>query len=211
MPTSFEATAVLLVALVPGALYIWSFERMAGRWGIGLSDRIFRFVGASAIIHAVLAPMSYWLWTRRWPSISAGDSNPLWLWLVAVVYVAVPLGIGTLVGLATRSRSDWTRWITGPDPAPRAWDYLFQGERDGWVRIKLKTGPWIGGAYATYGDMKSYSAGYPEQQDVFLARSADLDPATGEFQFEPDGTVRLGAGGLLVRWEEIEYLEYIDA
>ncbi len=184
---------------------------MAGRWGIGLSDRIFRFVGASSIIHAAIAPASYWLWTSRWPSISTGGSHPLSLWLVAAVYVALPLLIGTLVGVATRSGSTWPRWITGPDPAPRAWDYLFQGERDGWVRIKLKTGAWIGGAYATYGDLRSYSAGYPEQQDVFLARSADLDPASGEFQFEPNGAVRLGAGGLLVRWEEVECLEYIDA
>lgn len=211
MPTSFEAVAALLVALIPGALYIWSFERMAGRWGIGLSDRIFRFVGASAIFHAVLAPVTYWLWTSRWPSIAIGDSHPRWLWLIAVVYVAAPLMVGTALGAVARGRSGWARWITGPDPAPRAWDYLFQGERDGWVRIKLKTGGWIGGAYATYGELKSYSAGYPEQQDIFLARSVDLDPATGEFQFDQDGSVRLGAGGILVRWEEIEYLEYIDA
>jgi len=211
MPISFEDAAVLLVALFPGALYIWLFERMTGRWGVGLSDRIFRFVGVSAIIHAVLAPASSWLWTSKLPAVSAGEFNPLWLWLVAALYVATPLVIGTVVGVAARGRSEWTRWLTGPDPAPRAWDYLFQGERDGWVRVKLKSGPWIGGAYATYGDMKSYSAGYPEQQDIFLARSADLDTTTGEFLVESDGSVRLGAGGLLVRWEEIEYLEYTDA
>lgn len=211
MLNSFEAAAVLLVALIPGALYIWSFERMAGRWGIGLGDRIFRFGGASVIIHGALAPVSYWLWTSKWPSISSGDSDPLWLWFVAAAYVAAPLAMGTVVGVGTRGGSRWTRWITGPEPAPRAWDYLFQGERDGWVRIKLKTGSWIGGAYATYGNMKSYSAGYPEQQDIFLARSADLDPGTGEFRFAPDGAVQLGAGGLLVRWEEVEYLEFIDA
>lgn len=211
MPTSFEAAAVLLVALIPGALYIWSFERMAGRWGIGLSDRIFRFVGASAIIHAVLAPASYWLWSSKWPSIAEGDSNPMWLWLVTAAYVAAPLLIGTGVGLATRSRFEWTLWITGPDPAPRAWDYLFQGERDGWIRIKLKSGTWVGGAYATYEDLKSYSAGYPEAQDLFLARTVALDPTSGEFVFDADGTVRFGAGGLLVRWEEVEYLEFIDA
>ncbi len=211
MPTSFEAVAVLFVALLPGALYIWSFERMAGRWGVGLSDRVLRFVGASAIVHSVLAPASYWLWTSTWPSIATGASNPLWLWVIASIYVVVPLAAGTLIGRATRSRVGWTRWITGPDPAPRAWDYLFQGERDGWVRIKLKTGPWIGGAYASAGELKSYSAGYPEQQDIFLARGVELDPDTGEFLFDESGSVRLGAGGLLVRWDEIEYLEYIDA
>lgn len=211
MPTSLEAVAALLIALVPGALYIWSFERMAGRWGVGLSDRVLRFLGVSAVIHSTLAPASYLLWASTWPSIAAGRSNPLWLWLIAAMYVVTPLGIGTLVGEATRRRFGWTRWITGPDPAPRAWDYLFQGERDGWVRIKLKSGPWIGGAYANSGDLRSYSAGYPEQQDIFVARGADLDPETGEFRVNDDGEVRIGQGGLLVRWEEVEYLEYIDA
>ena len=211
MPTSFEAVAVLFVALLPGALYIWSFERMAGRWGVGLSDRVLRFLGSSAIVHSALAPASYWLWTSRWPAMARGDSNPLWLWLIAGIYVVAPWMVGTLVGWATRNRIGWTRWITGPDPAPRAWDYLFQGERDGWVRMKLKTGQWIGGAYATSGDLKSYSAGFPAEQDVFLARGADIDPDTGAFRFDHDGNVQLGAGGLLVRWEEIEYLEYIDA
>lgn len=91
MPTSFEAVAVLFVALLPGALYIWSFERLAGRWGVGLSDRVLRFVGASAIVHSVLAPASYWLWTSKWPSIATGASNPLWLWAIAGTYVVVPL------------------------------------------------------------------------------------------------------------------------
>jgi hypothetical protein len=172
---------------------------------------VLRFVGASAIVHAVLAPASYWLWSSKWPSIATGASNPLWLWAIASIYVVAPFTAGTLIGWGTRSRVGWTRWITGPDPAPRAWDYLFQGERDGWVRIKLRTGPWIGGAYATSGELKSYSAGYPEQQDIFLARGVVLDPDTGEFLFDEDGNVLLGAGGLLVRWDEIEYLEYIDA
>ncbi len=127
MRTSFEATAVFLVILVPGALYIWSFERMAGRWGIGVSDRVLRFIGASAIFHAVLAPVSYWLWTSTWPAVAAGRSHPLSLWLLTAAYAATPLAVGTAIGLATRGRASWARWVTGPDPAPRAWDYLFQG------------------------------------------------------------------------------------
>lgn len=119
MPTSFEAAAVLVVVLLPGALYIWSFERMVGRWGIGLSGRVLRFVGGSAIIHSVLAPASYWLWSSKWPSVAAGASHPAWLWLIAALYVLAPLAIGTIVGFATRRRFGWTRWITGPDPAPR--------------------------------------------------------------------------------------------
>jgi hypothetical protein len=73
MPTSFQAALVVIVALVPGALYIWSFERIAGRWGIGLSDRLFRFVGASAMIHTLCLPVTYWLWSSQWPRVLARD------------------------------------------------------------------------------------------------------------------------------------------
>jgi hypothetical protein len=33
MPESFEALAVIAIALLPGALYVWSFERLAGSSG----------------------------------------------------------------------------------------------------------------------------------------------------------------------------------
>ena len=50
MPDTFQALAVITIALLPGALYVWAFERQAGRWGIGFSDRALRFVGGSALL-----------------------------------------------------------------------------------------------------------------------------------------------------------------
>lgn len=213
MPSTFEALAVLVIALLPGALYIWSFERLAGRWGATLSDRVFRFVGSSAVLHALGAPATYWFWSTQRKALTARGDPSWWLWLLVVGYVAVPFVIGSLVGYGTRHEWAWTRVVTGPDPAPRAWDYLFQGERDGWVRLKLKSGPWIGGGYATgaEADLKSYTAGYPEPQDIYLAAAVVLDADTGEFTFGPDGKPLRTGSGLLVRWEEVEYLEFIDA
>ena len=212
MPQSFQAVAVVIVALIPGALYVWAFERIAGRWGIGLSDRLFRFLGASAIIHALLLPVTYWFWATQWPDVALRNDPSWWLWPLALAYIAVPLAAGTWIGYATRKGRPWARWFTGPDPAPRAWDFLFQGERDGWIRLRLKSGSWIGGAYATSTNgLKSYSAGYPEPQDIFLATAAEVDPITGAFVYADDGEVVLLGSGLLVRWEEVEYLEFIDA
>ena len=34
MPDTFEALGVFLVAVLPGANYVWSFECMVGRWGL---------------------------------------------------------------------------------------------------------------------------------------------------------------------------------
>lgn len=62
MPDTFQCLAVLALAFLPGALYVWAFERQAGAWGIKLSDRLFRFVGFSALAHALLAPLTYRLW-----------------------------------------------------------------------------------------------------------------------------------------------------
>ena len=210
MPDTFQAVAVLAVALLPGALYVWAFERQAGRWGVGLSDRLLRFVGGSAFFHAATAPLTYWLWADQWGNARTGDPLSWWLWPLVVAYVALPAALGTAVGRGVRNEKSWTTIFTGPDPAPRAWDHLFGQKADGWVRLRMKSGVWLGGAYADANGHRSYAAGYPEPQDLYLAAAVELDPETGEFVVDSDGNVPLLEGGILVRWEEVEHLEFID-
>lgn len=50
---TFQALAIPLVALLPRALSVWSFEGQAGRWGNGLSDRVLRFVDEVAYVMPV--------------------------------------------------------------------------------------------------------------------------------------------------------------
>ena len=212
MPSTLEAVAALIVALLPGALYTWSFERLVGRWGVGLSDRLLRFVGVSALFHAACSPLTYWLWSEFWRTgrVPGGEPVPLLLWLVPVLYVLVPVAIGTAVAIGHGKEAEWAKIFTGSDPAPRAWDYLFQGHPDGWVRCRMKTGVWIGGAFADSGGRRSYVAGYPEPADLYLAQAVDVDPDTGEFMLF-DGDPSLRQSGLLLRWDDVEYLEFIDA
>ena len=75
----------------------------------------------------------------------------------------------------------------------------------------MKSGVWLGGAYADAGGRRSYAAGYPEPQDLYLAAAVELDQDTGEFVTDADGNVALLEGGILVRWDEVEHLEFIDA
>jgi hypothetical protein len=56
-----------------------------------------------------------------------------------------------------------------------------------------------------------YAAGYPETQDLYLAAAMTVDNETGEFLLDEQGQPEFGGGGLLVRWEEVEYLEFIEA
>ena len=118
---------------------------------------------------------------------------------------------GTLVGIGTRNGDSWARLFTGPDPAPRAWDHFFASRPDGWMRMRLKSGVWIGGAYApSDGGLQSYAAGYPEPQDLFLAETVEIDPESGKFVLV-DGTPMFRGTSLLIRWDEVEFLEFNDA
>jgi hypothetical protein len=212
---TFQALGVLLLALLPGALYVWAFEREAGGWGLGVTDRLLRFVGASAVFHALFAPLAYIAYrdlvvTGR---LARGAALPLWLWLVPVVYVALPTVAGSRVGSATSAGKRWTRYVVGRSPAPRAWDHLFSPQDlSGWIRLKLKTGDWIVGAYGRSGGrrIRSYAAGYPDAQDLYLVETAECEPETGKFVLDPDNKPRLRGIGVLIRWEEVLYLEFID-
>lgn len=212
MPDTFQAFGVLLFGLLPGALCVWSFERQVGAWGIRLTDRILRFIGVSAVFHAALAPLTYRLWLDFVASnrLRSGDA-PLMLWLVVVAYVAAPIGFGTWVGRDTRRQRPWALAFTGPDPAPRAWDHLFGTRPDGWIRLRLKSGIWLGGAYATRPDgARSYAAGYPEDQDLYLAEAVIVDPDSGEFLLDDELRPVSRGCAILVRWDEVEYLDFIE-
>jgi hypothetical protein len=211
MPSTFQAAVVTAVALLPGALYLWALERQVGRYGIGLSDRVLRFVGGSAVFLSVFAGPLYVLYGRFGASLASGEAVPAWFAVLPLLFVGIPLAAGTLQGLGLRRGWTLARLLTGPNFAPRAWDYVFWNNQDGWIRCRLKSGTWLGGAFADAEGKHSYAAGYPEPQDLFLVRSVHMNPDTGAFELDSLGRPRLGEGGILVRWEEVEYLEFIDA
>ncbi len=126
--------------------------------------------------------------------------------------MAGPILLGTIVGRGTRSRQPWSRLFTGPNPAPRAWDHLFGGRPHGWVRLRLKNGIWLGGAFATRpGGTRSYAAGYPEEQDLYLVEAVECDRDSGDFLLDDRGTPVSRGSSMLIRWSEVEYLDFIEA
>ena len=209
MASSLQTVTVFVVALLPGAFFVWSFERNAGRYGIGLRDRAFRLVGTSAAFIALAAYPLYWLYSNYWTAFASREPLPLWLLVVPIAYVAVPSSLGWLVGVGLHNGAQWAQSLAGLKRAPRAWDHLFQGSDAGWVRCKMKSGAWIGGIYAEIDKQKPYASGYPESQEIYLTRSVGVDPVYGSFRLGGDDQPHQGDGGLLMRWEEIEYLEFI--
>jgi len=67
----------------------------------------------------------------------------------------------------------------------------------------LKDDTWIGGLFSK----GSYAAGYPDPQDLYLERTYAVR-SDGIFApgISDDGFDELGSG-ILVRWEEVKFLE----
>jgi hypothetical protein len=119
--------------------------------------------------------------------------------------------VGTLVGLGIARGARWARFIGGPHTIPRAFDHLFSRQPAGWVRARLVAGgTWVGGAYARHEGRSSYAAQYPEAGDIYLVSAAVVDPISGEFLFNPDGTPQVKEDrGVLIRWSDVDYLEFL--
>jgi hypothetical protein len=214
LPSTFEAFWVIVFALLPGALYTWAFEREAAAWGAKASDRILRFVGMSTIFHAAAAPLSFYIYAHaiHGRALFSHEMKYLWLWPIALLYVAVPIAAGWIIGAGARNRRPWVRIFVGAAPAPRAWDHFFSTPNlTGWIRLRLKSGEWIFGAYAggESSPIKSYAAGYPEDQDILLSQTIVCDQSMGNMTPGPGGLPQFRNLAILVRWDEVSYLEYV--
>ncbi|MGZ4468580.1 MAG: DUF6338 family protein [Nocardioidaceae bacterium] len=51
MPSSILALAIIVIAVLPGSMYTWAYERQASAFGATLADRTLRFIALSLIFH----------------------------------------------------------------------------------------------------------------------------------------------------------------
>ena len=212
MISTFQALLVALLALLPGASYTFAYERVVGGFGVSLSDRLVRFLAASAVFAAALSGPGLVAYRELVVTgrLGRGDLDVLPFWLAAVGYVVLPTAAGTFLGLGQRAGWRWVAFVVGRAPEPRAWDYVWRRRRlRALVRLRLKSGRWLGGVFANEGGRLSYAAGYPEEPDLYLSLQVQVDPGTGTFHRDQDGAVVPvpGRSGLLLRRAEIEYLD----
>src|SRR6266496_5517806 len=88
--------AVALIAVLPGACFIFAFEGAARSVRLTVSDRLLRALAISAIFHAMVSGGSYLLWRH---AIRSGDlgAGRVSAWVVEVatlLYVVAPTGAG---------------------------------------------------------------------------------------------------------------------
>lgn len=229
MPSTFQALAVALLALLPGALYELAREQRGGRWGLRGADQIFRLLSFSVGFQVLIAPLTYWLYGHYVTSghLAAGKAVSPLLWIGGVAYLVVPFFFGRFTAWASKRRdlqdrvdphaSEFLRGVrkasakavslyTDVAPAPRAWDYLWsRPELSGWVVLHLMNGEVLAGEW-TY----SYAGGHPEPGDLYLANEVEVD-SDGQLWAAPGSVLPIRTNrSLLVRWEEIRYLYFID-
>ena len=213
MMETFEAVAVVALGLMPGALYLWSIEGVVGGWWLGLSDRLYRFIGWSVGLHIMMAPLSYGLWVHyfregQWQTASL---DLIWLWLALVAYVAVPVTAGQVIGRNWKRGKTWARLFVG-DPAPSGWDHVWADVKVAWVRARLKGGGWVGGLYCqSENGPNSYASGFPNTPDLYLAIGAVVDSGSGQWVFDEDGAPQCTDSGILLRWDDVDVVEVIPA
>lgn len=206
MITTFQALAVALIAITPGATYTFAYERHAGPYGAHLSDRLVRFLVASGLFHAVFAAPEFAIANR----IERDGYEWVGLWqveLVALLYFLLPFTVGSLLGRATQKNQAWAGWIVGSSRHPRAWDHLWSHNKPLIVRVKLSSGDHLAGIYEPSSDgIASYAAGYGEEADLYLTRQLKVDPRSGAFEVHEDGSpvVYEPPTGLLVRAGDVE-------
>lgn len=211
--STFEALVIALLALLPGASYTFAYERLAGAFGSNAADRLVRFLAASAIIQAAYAGPLYVLYHRNVANgdLAAGDLNWLAITAFAVGYVSIPVLMGTLVGWGRRNRYPWALLLTGDSAEPRAWDYLWNRRVSALVRLRMNSGRWLAGIYNEFErGAKSYAAGYPEDGDLFLAVQCAVQADSGDWVLTASGQPSRvdSSPGLLVKWADVEFLEY---
>jgi hypothetical protein len=186
VPTTAIALVIAVVAVLPGAAYSWAFEREAGAYGAGLADRTLRFLAASVVFHALLAWPEYLLWrvaVAGHRSLDAGQFAVLWAG--GVVLVAVPYGLGRLLGRVYRQSEEADSpapgaaaavmaAVVGPERVPTAWDAVFARRQATYLRALLADGSWVAGVFGS----ESYAGGYPAAADLYLEMAWGLDPVT---------------------------------
>lgn len=211
LQTLENALIVALIAL-PGAAYTWGFEQTVGGWGAGLADRTLRFVGGSVVFGVLTAPLIYWFYVQV-RSGRLGHGQFWWpAWPLLAGYLIVPFAAGRITGHAVQSGRRWPRVMVGSAPAPRAWDHVFLAGRSAYVRIRLKdatagTDGWVLGIFSPHPELGAYASGPPNDPDLYLSDTAVAVPGTGEFMRDANGTPFLKGSGLLIRYDEILYVE----
>lgn len=126
MPSTFQALAVALLALLPGALYEIAREQRSGQWGARGADQILRLLGFSVAFQVLLFPLTYWLYSHYIVSghLSRGEAVSGWVVVLLVAYLTAPFVFGRLTAWAQRMRESHS--ANEPFTTTGTWNHLLE-------------------------------------------------------------------------------------
>lgn len=190
VPTTWTALLLLCIAVLPGATFTFGFERQASAYGVTLADRVLRFVAVSVAVDALLAWPVYLAYRAWFADRAFAGGQFAAAWALTLLGTVGPALLGSVVGglyTTRRSRAGWSRLrgrlldarreqrlldlALGPNPAPRAWDHAFDSRLRTYLRVRTRTGDWIGGAYSG----ASYAGRFPQETDLWLEQAWPID------------------------------------
>ena len=119
-----------------------------------------------------------------------------------------PTGLGWAMGWLTSAFPRGMRKVLGGNRTPTAWDHLFSQGKAGSVRCRLRSGRCVGGSYEDVGRINSFASADDALIDVYISKAVEYDQDTG-VPLLRNGEPAWTGGGLLLRWNEIESLEFI--
>ena len=203
-PSTLQQIILLVLFVLPGITYQFVRERMRGPvpGERDLAERVLRALTASIVLDALyLIAIGPWLVHLIKPSgrpwFAAAAAEPRQAAAVSLaLFFAIPATAALAVGMIERLRHP-SRF----DPVPTAWDGAFRERSTGFVRVRLKSGTWVGGWYGR----RSRASAYPNPPDLYLESGyVMLDDGT----FGP----RVQAtGGVYVSMTDVEVLEFVEA
>jgi Family of unknown function (DUF6338) len=120
-PASLIALAIVTIAVIPGSMYTWAYEREASAFGVTLADRTLRFIAISLLFHLALGWPEYALYRVALAGPRFGVGQFAAVWGAIVLVVALPAVMGTVLGGLYATRN--SREGLGSDPQsakPRA-------------------------------------------------------------------------------------------
>jgi hypothetical protein len=192
-----ETFALFLAFFIPGFVMSTVWGLLVPTERIDFSKELPRLIGYSVLHYSA----TLWLVFVVPPGISR-------LIAAYIVVLVLPVVWSPLI-VTARDPERWIpRFATGSivdyliKPSPRPWADIFESFTSSggcWVRIRLKSGSWVGGAV---GAGTKYGA-YPDWEQLYLAEEIEFGDAG-----EARNLVR-NTRGLFVMSSEIEFMEFL--
>ncbi|MFD5066667.1 DUF6338 family protein [Streptomyces sp. NPDC058369] len=202
VPGTVQQLTILLILVLPGVFYQAARERLRGPLATEQEpqNRLVRAIAAGALLDTLYVvaagPWLLGLLLGDGGGPLAGVSRqPRQAGLAALLLiVAVPSALAWAEAVLQR-RHARARY----EPTPTAWDALFSGRGSCFVRVRLKSGLWVGGWLGS----RSAVSAYPQSGDLYLEAQYRMG-ADGRFLGRVPGT-----GGVYVRAADIDVLEVL--